>query len=444
MIGIRRGRRWFRAALWVALGAIGLLSLAACGADPHLAPPSETAAGTLPAALDTLAVTGTSASGERLRVIVPALTLERPVSTTPLKVLVALVDPHGTYSYLLHPVSPLAEGAEQISLVEHPLEVGISASTPYVALWIVAFQPVDASVLSAQSLDALATSLALSFRSWLNTGDPADDPLAGTVGASDGALYAWFAGIDVQGQALARLDAAGGWETELRTIAAPDGGISAVFDVDYLPSTSEATPAPVDAPAEGELTLLLDETFDDPASAARWYQGRGPTFVNEVAGSGYQIRLLGASRDATAISWGSLSGVRIARGRIEADARLTESNTNEASYGVWLRYQDDNNFLSVGLSSRGEYRVTVVENNRVRRVIQDWQQHPAIRTGAATNTLSVELRADGRHDLAVNGVHLLTFRDRTFGEGAVAFFCSARSAPATCRLETLRVWQAAG
>lgn len=446
MIGIRRNRGWLKAALWagVALGAFAPLLLAACGADPHVPPPSETAAGTPPVALDTLAVTGTSASGERLRVIMPALTLERPVSNMPVRVLVALVDPHGTYSYLLHPVSPLAENTRQISLVDHPLEVGISAGTPYVALWIVAFQPVDDSAISTQNLDALATSLALSFRSWLNTGDPADDPLAGTVGASDGALYAWFAGIDVQGQALARLDAAGGWETELRTIAAPDGGISAVFDVDYLPPTSEATPAPVRAPAEDEFTLLLDETFDDPASAVRWFQGRAPTFINEVAGSGYQIRLLGASRGSTAISWGSLSGVRIARGRIEADARLTESDAAEASYGIWLRYQDDNNFLSVSLSSQGEYRVTVVESNRVQRVIQDWQQHPAIHTGAATNTLSVELHADGRHDLAVNGVHLLTFRDRTFGEGAIAFFCAARSVPATCRLESLRVWQAAG
>lgn len=438
MTGIRLAR-------WVARGGIALLFLAACGADPQTAPsPSETAANTPAPALDPLAVTGTSASGERLRVIVPAITLGYPLPTMPVKVFVALVDPHGTYSYLLHPASPPIENAGRISLVEHPLEVGIGAGTSYVTLWIVAYQPGDESAIPAQSLDALATSLALSFRRWLNNGDPTDDPLAGAVGASEGALYAWFAGVEVRGQALARLDAAGGWETELGAIAAPGGGISVVFDVDYLPPAGEATPAPADARAEGEFALLLDETFDDPASATRWFQGRAPTFVNEVVGGGYQIRLLGASRGSTAISWGSLSGPRLARGRIEAEVRLTEGDTSEVSYGVWLRYQDDNNFLSVGLSNRGEYRVIVVENNRVQRVIQDWRQHAAIHTGAATNTLSVELHADGRHDLAVNGVHLLTFRDRTFGEGAIAFFCSARSVPATCRLETLRVWQAAG
>lgn len=429
---------------WMALSGIALLLLAACGADPQTAPPpSETTANTPALSLDPLAVTGTSASGERLRVIVPAITLGDPFPTEPVRFFLALVDPHGTYSYLLLPANPPVDDAGQISLVEHPLEVGIGAGTSHVALWVVAYHPGDGSAAPTYGLDALATSLALSFRKWLDSGDPSDDPLAGAVGASDGALYAWFAGIEIQGQVLAYLDAAEGWETALSAITAPDGRLSVVFDVDYLPPASEATPTPADIGAGSEFALLLDETFDDPASAARWFQGRAPTFVNEVAGGGYQIRLLGSSRASTAISWGSLSGLRLAQGKIEAEARLTEGDASEVSYGVWLRYQDDNNFLSVGLSNRGEYRVMVVENNRVQRVIQDWRQHPAIRTGSATNTISVELHADGRHDLTVNGVHLLTFRDRTFGEGAIAFFCSARSVPATCRLESLRVWQAA-
>src|SRR5690606_14430782 len=125
--------------------------------------------------------------------------------------------------------------------------------------------------------------------------------------------------------------------------------------------------------------------------AEGWYQGRAETFVNEVIGGGYQIRLLGSSQRPIALSWGSLSGLRAGQGRIEAEMRLTESSAGDTTYGLWLRYQDTYNFLYVGLSNQGEYRVAVVSNNRVQRVIQDWQFHPAIGRGTAANVVSVEM-----------------------------------------------------
>lgn len=445
-----------RARLGIMAVILAALLLGACSSAPGSDRASEANGGGTPVptpAIETLVVTGTTASGERLRVIIPAITVAERAEGEPVRVFVALVDPGGTYSYLLYPANRPGEDADRIALAGTPLEIGVTESTPRVALWAFAYTPTGSAAADALGLDAIATSLALSFREWLIAGDAADDPLAGTVTASDGALFEWFAEIDVLGQELTWLDPGSDWGAELGAVSSPDGALSVVFDVDYFPA-GESTPAigEPDTEAEASLTpeatdenapyvLVLDETFDDNTAAERWYQGRAETFVNEILGGGYQIRLLGSSRRPVALSWGSLSGLRTSQARVEAEMRVTEGDSSDTIYGLWLRYQDDNNFLYVGLSSRGAYRIAIVSNNRVQRVIQDWQFHPAIGTGSAANTLSVEMSADGRHEVRVNDVFLLSFLDRTYGEGSIAFFCSARVTPATCRLESLRIWQ---
>lgn len=405
-------------------------------------------------ATETLQVTGTTASGNRLRIIIPALALEFRPPDTPVQVFVALVDPQGTYSYLLYPANRRGENIDRFDLSDYPIEVGVSETTSYVALWAVAYHLSGTTAAAAQGWDALATSLALSFRAWLNAGEPTDDPLAGAVCASDGSLYAWFAEMEVVGQAMTVIERTEGWDRDVSTMSAGDGSLSAVFDVDYLAAADSTPPAdsaqptndplpaePTTEPASGVYSLVMEETFDDPASGGRWYLSRTRAYINEIAGSAYQIRLLETTRPPAAQSWGSLAGVRIRRGLIEAEMRLTEGDPDDAQLGLWLHYQDDDNFLYVGLSNRGEYRVAVVQNNRVQRVIQNWQLHPAINTGAAINRLAVEIGPEGRHDLLVNDTPLLTFRDQTFSEGGLAFFCAARTVPATCRLESLRIWQ---
>jgi len=108
---------------------------------------------------------------------------------------------------------------------------------------------------------------------------------------------------------------------------------------------------------------------------------------------------------------------------------------------LWFHYQDDFNFIYFGLSNEGSYRVAVILRNANRREIQDWTPHPAIRPGAATNTLTIEASVTGEIALSINGERVATFTDRTFSAGSLAFFCYAQSVPTTCRLERLRIWE---
>jgi len=317
-------------------GATAILLIASCGpvsiVDQTTRPePNRTLFPT--PATETLQVTGTTASGDRLRIIIPALALDFRPPDTPVQIFVALVDPQGTYSYLLYPANRRGESVDQFDLSDYPIEVGVSETTPYVALWAVAYHLSGTTAAETQGWDALATSLALSFRTWLNSGEPTDDPLAGAVCASDGSLYAWFAEMEVVGQAMAVIERTGKWDRDVSTMTAGDGSLSAVFDVDYLAAadstppvdssqpTKDSLPAePVTEPASGvQYTLVLEKTFDDPASGRRWYLSPTRAYSNDTS--------------------------------------------------------------------------------------------------------------------------LLTLRDQTFSESGVAFFCAARSVPATCRLESLRVWQ---
>jgi hypothetical protein len=145
------------------------------------------------------------------------------------------------------------------------------------------------------------------------------------------------------------------------------------------------------------------------------------TYVNHIIDGAYEIRLTDITQREFGISWGSIEGAQFKNYILEADVSLLEDNLTDAQYGIWFHYQDDFNFIYFGLSNQGEYRVAVVKDNSTQRTIQDWTPHPAIRPGAATNTLTIEAWSDGMITLSVNGeqprrspIHLRDWLGRLF------------------------------
>jgi hypothetical protein len=268
------------------------------------------------------------------------------------------------------------------------------------------------------------------------------------VSASEGALFEWFAGIDVLGQGMATFAADDNWNVGLDSLRSPDGGLSAVYTVQYASEEDVAQLAPSPTPAlisenRSGYVLRVDETFANGNSAHQWYQGRDDTYINHLTDGAYEIRLTDIVQRNYGVSWGSIEGERFENYIIEAQVRLVEEDVTDGRYGIWFNYQDDYNFIYFGISNRGEYRAAVIQSNSKRREIQDWTPSPAILTGAAANILTIEAGANGAFALSINGERLMTFRDQTFEGGSVAFFCYAESVPATCRLERLRIWERA-
>lgn len=393
-----------------------------------------------------------SSAGPRLRVTLPTITLLKRAPDDDAQLLLVMADPQGAYSYLLYPANRPGDTTDEFDLTGYPLELVVDESTASATLWILAFHNQRYEIAEKLGLDALASTLASGFRAWLAEGDPAQDPLAAVVSASNGALFDWFATIDVLGQAVATFQADGTWPVGLDSLRSADGGLSAVYTVQFL-STASANTQPLATPAStpdlptlsaverSGYVLRLDETFAGGVGEQLWYQGRDDTFTNQIVDGAYEIALKDIDQRDHAVSWGSIEGLRFEDYVVEAEVRMVEDGVDDGRLGIWFNYQDDYNFIYFGISTQRKYRVAIIQRNQNRIEIQDWTPHPAIRPVTDGNLLTIETSRDGSVALSINGERVRTFDDETFTSGSVAFFCYARSVPATCRLEHIRIWE---
>ncbi|HML21230.1 MAG TPA: hypothetical protein PKD09_06265 [Aggregatilinea sp.] len=396
---------------------------------------------------EALRISSEPITGSRLRITLTDLELLKRDADAEAQIFVLLADDQGAYAYLLYPANRAGDASDTFALTTYPLDLGISDETRTVTLWVLALHNWRYTSAESFGIDALASSLAVGFRSWLRRGDPQDDPLAAVVSASDGALYEWFAGIEVLGQGLVRFAPDEGWPPGEDTLTTADGGIVADYTIQVIPSNNTVAipsgPTPVfPTAARAGYALAVDETFAGGVSAASWYEGSDSTYTNEIVDGAYEIKLRDIQDRGFARSWGSIEERQFTNYTVEAQVRLLEQDAQTAEYGLWLHYQDDYNFIYFGISNNSAYRVAVVQQNQPTRELQPWTVSDAIQPGAATNILTAETTADGDLSLYANGVLLGTFHDEAFTGGSVAFFCYAESVPTTCQLERIRIWQA--
>lgn len=434
-------RRWLVIFLFVI--ACELLACNAPANSPNL--PESTLPTPPPTPADeVLRVSGMTPSGERLGVKLPLVKLLKRQPEEKAQLFLIMADAQGTYSYLMFPANGSGYAIDQFDLTDYDLEIGLNEATSTITLWILAVHNNRYYAAEMFGPDALAASLGLGFRDWLATGDPQDDPLAAVIAGSDGTLYEWFAGIDVLGQEMLTFQADEQWNVGLGSFPSPDGGMNVVYSVRLVSAEEVAqTPTPTPLAALPGYTLRVDDMFTGATSSHQWYEDQDTTYINRIVDGAYEIRLTDITQREFGVSWGSIEGEQFTSYILEADVSLIEEDVIEGQYGIWLHYQDDYNFLYFGLSNKGEYRVAVVKDNSTQREIKSWTPHPAIRPGAATNTLVIETQADGTITLSVNGAELLEFNDQTYRQGSIAFFCRAKSVPTTCHLTHLRVWEAA-
>ncbi|HEX3054044.1 MAG TPA: hypothetical protein VHP83_25545 [Aggregatilineaceae bacterium] len=383
-------------------------------------------------------------TGARVRVTVRSVELLKREPDTSAQLLVVLADGQGHSSYLLYPANRSGDPTNQFNLADYPLELSLDAQSTSVSLWILALH--NSRYLAAEKLGILALVLNLSrgFDSWLATGDLTDDPLAGVVSQSEGVLYEWFAGVEVLGQGVTSFAKADNWSFGTNVLRSADDGLSAVYSMQYISEEEVAliTPTPP-SPSEDHpgYELILDEDFLGGRSVYDWFQGQDTTYANSVVADAYEISLTDIRSREFGVSWGSMEGQRFSRYLFEADISLLENSVIGARYGIWYNYQDGKNFMYFGISNDGRYLVAIFKDNQKIREIQGWTMHPAIHTGAAKNTLSVEADGKGNFTLGINGSEVIAFTDETYPSGEIAFFCYAQSVPATCRLERLRIWE---
>lgn len=423
------------------VGAVGLLAACALPGDSEDNLPPGQALPSTPSQ-EVLRVSGAASAGARLRITLPSIRLQKLEPEDEAQVFVVMADGRGNTSYFVTPANRSGAQRAQFDLTDVPLELTITDQTDLITVWVLVVHNTHYLATERFGLETLAASLSAGFERWLHAGEPASDPLATIVSASEGLLYEWFASVDVLGQTTIALPRDDNWRTGLDSQRSRDGGLTTVYSVQYV-SADEVLrqPTPTLESERPGYRLRADELFINGTSTFDWYEGEDSTYVNTLTEGAYEIRLTQLVQRDFGMSWGSIEGERFTTYLAEARVRLVETDVADGRYGIWFHYQDDYNFVYFGLSNQGEYRVAVIRDNSNRLEVQDWTPHPGVRRGAATNTLTVQVETGGKITLSLNGERLLSFVDQTFDGGSIAFFCYAESVPATCRLERLRIWE---
>jgi serine/threonine protein kinase len=196
-----------------------------------------------------------------------------------------------------------------------------------------------------------------------------------------------------------------------------------------------------------DCEIALQDDFEDENSPNAWFTDSTARYVVDIFNGAYnlQINFLRDSGvgdpqgEGAPILWGSLAQYTVADGTVEAV--ITSSLfTEEADVrtGLWLRYQDEQNFLAFMMRGDGAYRIARYQNGVFTNLV-DWTQNGAINTGdGATNTMRVELQED-TYTLNINGQFMATATDGTWEEGRVAFWGASPRTPVTFALDYFRV-----
>ena len=188
--------------------------------------------------------------------------------------------------------------------------------------------------------------------------------------------------------------------------------------------------------------LVLEDDFTGGVSRLDWFQDTRPGIrSNERIGDGfYEVALnqLPPGRNE-ATSWGSLRGFFFRSARVEGVVSAEHFSADDsARTGLWLRYQDENNFLAFMINSRGSYYVARWSNDRYNDLVP-WTPSRAIRTGDnVLNTLRVDIRED-EFEFYINGEIQTRVIDRTWPEGRFAFFGSSSTIPNRFFLDYMRI-----
>lgn len=168
--------------------------------------------------------------------------------------------------------------------------------------------------------------------------------------------------------------------------------------------------APAPAPATDSFTPLpYTEDFSDPASG--W-----ETLSDLSADVKYDngaLRIIVKLENLT--QW-SAAGKRFQDGVFEVDARPNGGPTNNG-FGVLFRMQDRKNFYHFVISSDGYWRAGYVQDGDWKNW-EDWQPHPAIRTGSESNRIKIVMQGSAL-SYYVNDQLITSKEDRLFDSGDI-------------------------
>jgi len=192
---------------------------------------------------------------------------------------------------------------------------------------------------------------------------------------------------------------------------------------------------PTGRPALSEVEgpqLLFEDDFGDSGSG--WLEA-----ADAESGQGYRDgRFFIELWSADLIVWDN-PGVNVQDFVLQVEARQA-SGAVDSSYGVLLRYIDDDNFYRFDLTGDSGYAVFKVEHGEWV-TLADWQASEHVKPQGEVNLIRIVCQGPGM-SFHAGDQELVSVEDDAFERGDVGLFASTFAEPGTAvEFDNLRVWE---
>ena len=173
--------------------------------------------------------------------------------------------------------------------------------------------------------------------------------------------------------------------------------------------------------ASSAKNLLFQDDFSDPGSG--WHIARNGDLVIDYDNGSFLFQLNQAYSDF----W-SLPGLMVSDVQVEVDAiRMDGSEDNDL--GIICRYQDQNNFYGLIISSDGYYGISKMENGEHKIIGAEGMQYSDnIHRGTEMNHIQANC-VGSTLTLMVNGEKLIEVQDSDFVAGDTGLTVGTFSEP---------------
>lgn len=212
----------------------------------------------------------------------------------------------------------------------------------------------------------------------------------------------------------------------------------------FVAPVTQLTPTP--DPSSGYVLsdqcsrLLIEDDFAGGVSKNRWFQEIGNRSAVEIVDGAYQLRIGTGTGRTFPSTWGNLQDVVFGDGRVEAVVRASSFTDDQSRVGLWVRFQNDQNFLAFFIRGDGRYYIGRWQDNSYHDLV-NFAPTRAINVGDdRANTLRIDMNG-GVFNFYINGQFVNVVTDSTWTEGGIVFFGSSQNTPARFDMDYVRICQ---
>jgi hypothetical protein len=181
----------------------------------------------------------------------------------------------------------------------------------------------------------------------------------------------------------------------------------------------------------------IQEDFENPSSPYSWHIESSQQATVQIQDGVYELNLTSALNDRQPVVWGALQNLSFDNFHIVAEINESRFASGTERTGLWINYQDGDNFLAFAIRSDGKFQIARYQFGYTPLV--DWQDSRAIKIGDNSSNVLEITKNNNQYEFYINYEHVATVGDATWSNGRIAFFGASSHLPSVFSLSSIRI-----